>query len=200
MFDCFPLLCDACQNLTPTNPRGYKCPPFLRSGNLGTGGRAGCGGPGGHIFPPCPTVPEQSRGTTPTTPSHGILSPPFKGTQSLEERVPAYTPIIPSAEDALPPPGDSGCRFLGSLGLTSLCVPLPRTHRVPGHDGGRVRVGRAGRPAGPKAVPPHLPLRQQRLRLLFLLRPGLRHLPLLPPALRRGVRGAQLRRDPQSRG
>lgn len=55
-------------------------------------GRGWVWGSWGHICPPCPTVPEQSRGKTPTTHSHGILSLPFKGTQCLEERVPAYTP------------------------------------------------------------------------------------------------------------
>lgn len=68
---------------------------------------------------------------------------------------------------------------------------LCRSDRLPGHDGGRLRVGRPGRPHRPAADPPHLALHQQRLCLLLVLRPGLRLLPVLPPGLRRRVSGSR---------
>lgn len=62
-----------------------------------------------------------------------------------------------------------------------------RSHRVPGNDGRGLRMGRAGGSHWPTADPPHLPLHQQRVCLLLVLRPGLRLLPLLPPGLWCGV-------------
>lgn len=78
-----------------------------------------------------------------------------------------------------------------SLSL-SLCPPPPSSLRsdcLPGDDGRGLRVGRPGGSDRPTADPPHLPLHQQRVCLLLVLRPGLRLLPLLPPGLWCGVRG-----------
>lgn len=77
-----------------------------------------------------------------------------------------------------------------SLFLPWLCFPLPpsRSDRVPRDDGRGLRVGRPGWSDWPTADPPHLPLHQQRVCLLLILRPGLRLLPLLPPGLWCGVR------------
>lgn len=63
-----------------------------------------------------------------------------------------------------------------------------RSDRLPGDDGRGLRMGRAGRSHRPTTDPPHLPLHQQRVCLLLVLRPGLRLLPLLPPGLWCGVR------------
>lgn len=60
--------------------------------------------------------------------------------------------------------------------------PPRRPHRLPGHDGGSLPLGRAGRPAGPETVSAHLALSEQHLCLFLILRPGLWHFPLLPPA------------------
>lgn len=64
--------------------------------------------------------------------------------------------------------------------LTAASSPS-RPHRVPGHDGGSLPLGRPGGSAGPTTVSTHLALRQQCLRLFLIFRPGLRHVPLLPP-------------------
>lgn len=66
--------------------------------------------------------------------------------------------------------------------------PSLRFDRVPRDDGRGLRVGRAGWSDRTTADPPHLPLHQQRVCLLLVLRPGLRLLPLLPLGLRCGVR------------
>ena len=81
----------------------------------------------------------------------------------------------------LPPPPPSVPSSL------SASLPTTRPDRVPWDDGGGLRVGRNGRPDWPAADPAHLPVHQQRGRLLLVLCPGLQLLPVLSPGLRRGV-------------
>lgn len=69
------------------------------------------------------------------------------------------------------------------------CFPSSsRSDRVPGDDGRGLCMGWPRWPDWPTADPPHLPLHQQRVCLLLVLRPGLQLLPLLPPGLWCGVR------------
>ena len=94
-----------------------------------------------------------------------------------------------------------------SVSLLSLTIPLLsppssslRSDRVPGDDGRGLRVGRPGRSDRPTADAPHLPVHQQRVCLLLVLRPGLRLLPLLPPGLWCGVRGLMSHTQTQQAG
>ena len=82
----------------------------------------------------------------------------------------------------LPPPPPSVPSSL------SASLPTTRPDRVPWDDGGGLRVGRNGRPDWPAADPAHLPVHQQRGRLLLVLRPGLQHVPALSHGLRLWVR------------
>ena len=75
-------------------------------------------------------------------------------------------------------------------------LPLSSLHRpdcISGHDGGSVPVGRPRGPDRTAPVSPHLPLHQQCLLLLLLLRPGLQHLPLLSPTVRCWVSGFKIK-------
>uniref|UniRef100_A0A8C5TF34 Synaptic vesicle glycoprotein 2A n=1 Tax=Malurus cyaneus samueli TaxID=2593467 RepID=A0A8C5TF34_9PASS len=122
VFDGFPAFCDVSLTPPPPKSQGVPVPPIPEIWQTWDRGRAWVWAPWEHICPPCPTVLEQSGGTTRTTHHMGFCPLPSRG-PSILSRGSLPTPHS-QCKDALPLSGGSGCRSLGPLGLT-LLSPSP---------------------------------------------------------------------------